>query len=296
MNSPEQPAGGAWDEVPPRPALTVLTTNKSAPNRSRSDRKPRIRSRSYHEGARGNNDPSFSDHLDGMPSYDHEWHAELRPSTANFHLPGHLQQEATNNDGTAHRHLSRRLSAPGYSTGFRAQSAFVACSRRRGYSLKEGTWPPIPSPTGSPTFFSFSPLETQDEEGLTRVADEAIKAGRYEEAVVLLTNAMEVEPDNTALLCRRSTVKFRLRRFEEAICDARFALSMLPKGCKQRLTPLCCEAQALEGLKKNKQALRCYRAALRIEPSNTMVNRKILTAEFRVNARKYGYAGRGRAF
>ena len=70
--------------------------------------------------------------------------------------------------------------------------------------------------------------------------------------------------------------------------DARRALSLSPAGSKQRFMPLIREAQALEGLKKNRQALRSFKEALKIQPSNAALQRKIEYAQFRANAYKYG--------
>ena len=120
-------------------------------------------------------------------------------------------------------------------------------------------------------------------------ADEALKQGKFEEvrgcaaavcgllmmvqAVSLLSDAISADPGNPDNFSKRSSALSQLRDFEvlspplklhteiqmqNAYSDAKQALSLIPGDSNDRIRPLVRQAQALEGLKKNKQAVQCY--------------------------------------
>lgn len=133
-------------------------------------------------------------------------------------------------------------------------------------------------------------------QGLVQGGDLALKQGRFEEAVRLFSESISANPADSSNYSKRSAALHQLRDYENAFSDAKHAVSLLSPDSKDRMRPLVRQAQALEGLRKNKQAVEYYKAALKYDPGNAVLTRKVQDATFRARASKYGYAGRGRTF
>jgi len=94
-----------------------------------------------------------------------------------------------------------------------------------------------------------------------------------------------------ALYNQRSNALCNMREFKYALSDAKLCIKSQPKNPRGYVR----KANALEGLRKNQQAVEAYKIACKLDPENGLLKKKMTECQFRANASKYGYSG-GRVF
>jgi len=95
----------------------------------------------------------------------------------------------------------------------------------------------------------------------------AFSAGKFEEAIDLFTQAIEVNPENHVLYSNRSAARASLKEFDKALEDAQKVVELKPDWVKgySRL------GAAYHGLHKLDEALEAYNKGLEIGPENQLL-------------------------
>jgi len=152
--------------------------------------------------------------------------------------------------------------------------------------------------------------------------DEALQHGFFEEAVTHYTSALGalnhteatqqqtpqearcIQGEQTvpveavehkaalfAIYAQRSCALSNMREFKYAYADAKHCIQLDAKNpCGHAR-----KGYALEGLRKNAKAVEAYQMALKLDPTNPGLLKKLTEIRFKANASKYGYSG-GRTF
>jgi len=156
----------------------------------------------------------------------------------------------------------------------------------------------LPSLAPEPSWDLLRPegVDTGKNQELLKRANDELKHGRFEQAVAFYSQAINDDPTNAMHYAKRSFALHSMRNFKAALGDANHALGLCPADAAERPWVLVRRAQACEGLRQNKQAVECYKEALKSDPSCPLLQKKVETAKFRARADQYGYAGRGRVF
>jgi len=103
--------------------------------------------------------------------------------------------------------MERRRSLPVFHTDSRWEVEKTRARRTAGKKTRcrsAMSWPPLPRPI----------VDSPDNQGLIGICDAQLRAGRYEEAVTLLTQVIVQNGGNIYSFCQRSLAQFRLRMFE----------------------------------------------------------------------------------
>ena len=90
------------------------------------------------------------------------------------------------------------------------------------------------------------------------------KEGKYEEALEYLNKAIEKYPNDHRFFSNRSLTCFFLSQFNEALEDAEKAISINP----EKVFAYFIKGEALEGLRRNKEALDVYKLGLEKDKNN----------------------------
>ena len=88
--------------------------------------------------------------------------------------------------------------------------------------------------------------------------------GKFEEALDCFNRAIETYPKNHRFFANRSLICFLLSQFNEALEDAEKAISLNPENSKAYFN----KGKALEGLRRNKEALEAYNLGLEKDKNN----------------------------
>uniref|UniRef100_A0A0R3S6J0 TPR_REGION domain-containing protein n=1 Tax=Elaeophora elaphi TaxID=1147741 RepID=A0A0R3S6J0_9BILA len=103
---------------------------------------------------------------------------------------------------------------------------------------------------------------------LSDAANEAFYGGKFEKALTLSNEAIQLHPTNFILYSNRSAVFLRLRRFRESLADAKQSLALNSKWAKGFLR----KGDALRGIGKFDEAILAYCQSLAIENETETVN------------------------
>ncbi|MCJ1351470.1 MAG: hypothetical protein MMC33_001454 [Icmadophila ericetorum] len=124
-------------------------------------------------------------------------------------------------------------------------------------------------------------LDKMKEEGNT-----AFKAGRYEEAVKLYGQALEIDSQNkginSKILQNRAMASIKLKNYKSAIADCTRAISLDPSYTKARKT----QARALGESGDWDEAIRIYKSIAETSPSEPGINKDIRNAELELKKSK----------
>ena len=91
-----------------------------------------------------------------------------------------------------------------------------------------------------------------------------VQERQYAEALNCYSKAIELDANDPILYSNRSAMYYNLNYFDNAILDAEMAITLRPTYAKAYLR----KGNALEGLKKYKEALDSYEAGLKQDPDN----------------------------
>ncbi len=91
-----------------------------------------------------------------------------------------------------------------------------------------------------------------------------VQERQYAEALNCYSKAIELDANDPILYSNRSAMYYNLNYFDNAILDAEMAITLRPTYAKAYLR----KCNALEGLKKYKEALDSYEAGLKQDPDN----------------------------
>ena len=91
-----------------------------------------------------------------------------------------------------------------------------------------------------------------------------VQERQYAEALNCYSKAIELDANDPILYSNRSAMYYNLNYFDNAIIDAEMAITLRPTYAKAYLR----KGNALEGLKKYKEALDSYEAGLKQDPDN----------------------------
>ena len=105
------------------------------------------------------------------------------------------------------------------------------------------------------------------------------KEGKYEEALEYLNKAIEKYPNDHRFFSNRSLTCFFLSQFNEALEDAEKAISINP----EKVFAYFIKGKALEGLRRNKEALDVYKLGLEKDKNNESLTQAIKELELFTN-------------
>ena len=91
-----------------------------------------------------------------------------------------------------------------------------------------------------------------------------VQERQYEIALNCYSKAIELDANDPILYSNRSAMYYNLNYFDNAISDAEMAINLRPTYAKAYLR----KGNALEGLKRYKEALDTYEAGLKQDPDN----------------------------
>ena len=91
-----------------------------------------------------------------------------------------------------------------------------------------------------------------------------VQERQYAEALNCYSKAIELDANDPILYSNRSAMYYNLNYFDNAIIDAEMAITLRPTYAKAYLR----KGNALEGLKRYKEALDSYEAGLKQDPDN----------------------------
>ena len=91
-----------------------------------------------------------------------------------------------------------------------------------------------------------------------------VQERQYAEALNCYSKAIELDANDPILYSNRSAMYYNLNYFDNAILDAEMAITLRPTYAKAYLR----KGNALEGLKRYKEALDSYEAGLKQDPDN----------------------------
>ena len=91
-----------------------------------------------------------------------------------------------------------------------------------------------------------------------------VQERQYAEALNCYSKAIELDANDPILYSNRSAMYYNLNYFDNAIIDAEMAITLRPTYAKAYLG----KGNALEGLKRYKEALDSYEAGLKQDPDN----------------------------
>ena len=91
-----------------------------------------------------------------------------------------------------------------------------------------------------------------------------VQERQYAEALNCYSKAIELDANDPILYSNRSAMYYNLNYFDNAISDAEMAINLRPTYAKAYLR----KGNALEGLKRYKEALDTYEAGLKQDPDN----------------------------
>ena len=91
-----------------------------------------------------------------------------------------------------------------------------------------------------------------------------VQERQYAEALNCYSKAIELDANDPILYSNRSAMYYNLNYFDNAISDAEMAINLRPTYAKAYLR----KGNALEGLKRYKEALDSYEAGLKQDPDN----------------------------
>ncbi|KAJ2078626.1 Hsp90 cochaperone [Coemansia sp. RSA 988] len=110
--------------------------------------------------------------------------------------------------------------------------------------------------------------------------NEAFAAGNHEEAVKLFTQAIELDPTNHVLYSNRSASLSSLKKYDEALKDAKETTKLMPNWPKGYSR----EGSALFGLSRFSDARDAYEAGLKHDPENALLKKGLADTETALNA------------
>ena len=91
-----------------------------------------------------------------------------------------------------------------------------------------------------------------------------VQERQYAEALNCYSKAIELDANDPILYSNRSAMYYNLNYFDNAIIDAEMAITLRPTYAKAYLR----KGNALEGLKRYKEAIDSYEAGLKQDPDN----------------------------
>lgn len=124
--------------------------------------------------------------------------------------------------------------------------------------------PVAPAATAAP---GVSDASKRAAERVKAQGNDALKLGKFSEAVSLYGQAIGLDPTNAVYLSNRSSALASLSRFDKALVDADKCIELKPDWAKGHLR----RAGALSGLKRHEDAKGAFAAALKCEPNNAQI-------------------------
>lgn len=110
-------------------------------------------------------------------------------------------------------------------------------------------------------------MSSQEALKLKDLGNQAFQAGKFEEAVSLFTQAIEINPSDHVFFSNRSGSYASLQQYEEALEDAKMCVALKPDWAKgyQR------KGLAEFYLKQYPESEETYKQGLKLEPTNAQL-------------------------
>ena len=126
-------------------------------------------------------------------------------------------------------------------------------------------------------------MSNEEAEHFKEQGNSALQKGDYIEAINCYTNAIELNPNNHIYYSNRSAVYLKLKKYHNALADARFCIELAPNFVKGFYR----KGVALSNLNKHTAASVAFTAGLEIEPNNQALKDALAQSILRVeSARK----------
>ncbi|EAL62546.1 hypothetical protein DDB_G0289669 [Dictyostelium discoideum AX4] len=118
-------------------------------------------------------------------------------------------------------------------------------------------------------------FSTTEAKNLFRLANDSYYAKKYQEAIELYTEAIEIDQRNNILFSNRSMCFNKLKRYQEALEDAQKAIDIENRDSHHSYLPRYAKGNSLYFLGRYQEALESYQDSLKNKPDSPVLLKKI---------------------
>ncbi|KAM9987712.1 hypothetical protein ACTFIZ_003083 [Dictyostelium cf. discoideum] len=118
-------------------------------------------------------------------------------------------------------------------------------------------------------------FSTTEAKNLFRLANDSYYAKKYQEAIELYTEAIEIDQQNNILFSNRSMCFNKLKRYQEALEDAQKAIDIENRDSHHSYLPRYAKGNSLYFLGRYQEALESYQDSLKNKPDSPVLLKKI---------------------
>ncbi|KAN0019458.1 hypothetical protein ACTFIU_002670 [Dictyostelium citrinum] len=118
-------------------------------------------------------------------------------------------------------------------------------------------------------------FSTTEAKNLFRLANDSYYAKKYQEAIELYTEAIEIDQQNNILYSNRSMCFNKLKRYQEALEDAQKAIDIENRDSHHSYLPRYAKGNALYFIGRYQEALESYQDSLKNKPDSPVLLKKI---------------------